>query len=156
MKFCGQCASPLGRLCPSCGFDNPSAFAFDGQCATPLTEQPPAPRPQAPLSYTPSHLVGKILTSKTALECERKTVRACYGVLAMQASVKQYAAEVQRTKGVPVQTRLRLNAGGVVVRSIGSDLHARPRSLPAMTATPGRAQTRAAARESGIAAALGV
>jgi class 3 adenylate cyclase len=190
MKFCGQCASPLGRRCPQCGFDNPPGFAFCGQCATSLTGQPPAPQPQALLGYTPSHLAEKILTSKTALEGERKQVtvlfadlkgsmefladrdpedaraildpvlermmaavhryegtvnqvmgdgimalfgapiahedhaiRACYAALAMQASVQQYAAEVQRTKGVPIQIRVGLNAGEVVVRSIGSDLH---------------------------------
>jgi class 3 adenylate cyclase/tetratricopeptide (TPR) repeat protein len=190
MKFCGQCASPLGRRCPQCGFDNPPGFAFCGQCATPLTEQPPAPRPPAPLKYTPSHLAEKVLTSKTALEGERKQVtvlfadlkgsmellaerdpeearhlldpvlermmdavhrfegtvnqvmgdgimalfgapiahedhaiRACYAALAMQASVKQYAAEMQRTKGMPLHIRVGLNSGEVVVRSIGSDLH---------------------------------
>ena len=41
----------------------------------------------------------------------------------MQAAVKQYATEVQRTHGVPVQIRVGLNAGEVVVRAIGSDLH---------------------------------
>ncbi len=50
-------------------------------------------------------------------------IRACYAALAMQTSVKQYATEVQRTKGVPVQIRVGLNAGEVVVRSIGSDLY---------------------------------
>jgi len=54
---------------------------------------------------------------------EDHAVRACYAVLAMQAAVQQYAAEVQRTKGVPIQIRVGLNAGEVVVRSIGSDLH---------------------------------
>jgi class 3 adenylate cyclase/tetratricopeptide (TPR) repeat protein len=81
MRFCGQCASPLGRRCPQCGFDNPPGFAFCGQCATPLTELPPASRPQAPLSYTPSHLVEKILTSKTALEGERKQVTVLFADL---------------------------------------------------------------------------
>ena len=81
MKFCGQCASPLGRRCPQCGFDNPPGFAFCGQCATPLTEQPPAPRPQAPLSYTPSHLAEKILTSKAALEGKRKQVTVLFADL---------------------------------------------------------------------------
>jgi class 3 adenylate cyclase len=81
MKFCGQCASPLGRRCPHCGFDNPSGFAFWGQCATPLTEQPPASRPQAPLSYTPGHLAEKILTSKTTLEGERKQVTVLFADL---------------------------------------------------------------------------
>jgi class 3 adenylate cyclase len=54
---------------------------------------------------------------------EDHAVRACYAALAMQASVKQYAAEVQRTKGVPIQIRVGLNSDEVVVRSIGSDLH---------------------------------
>jgi tetratricopeptide (TPR) repeat protein len=54
---------------------------------------------------------------------EDHAVRACYAALAMQASVKQYAAEVQRTRGVPLQIRVGLNAGEVVVRAIGNDLH---------------------------------
>jgi class 3 adenylate cyclase len=54
---------------------------------------------------------------------EDHAVRACYTALAMQTAVKQYAAEVQRTKGVPIQIRVGLNAGEVVVRAIGSDLH---------------------------------
>jgi len=31
MKFCGQCASPLGRCYPQCGLANPPEFAFCGQ-----------------------------------------------------------------------------------------------------------------------------
>ena len=58
--------------CPSCSFENPPGMKFCGQCATPLTEWPTAPQPQAPLSYTPGHLAEKILASKTALEGERK------------------------------------------------------------------------------------
>jgi class 3 adenylate cyclase len=54
---------------------------------------------------------------------EDHAVRACYAALAMQAAVKQYAAEVQRTHGVPLQIRVGLNAGEVVVRAIGNDLH---------------------------------
>jgi class 3 adenylate cyclase len=54
---------------------------------------------------------------------EDHAMRACYAALAMQASVQQYAAEVQRTKGVPIQIGAGLNAGEVVVRAIGSDLH---------------------------------
>jgi hypothetical protein len=41
----------------------------------------------------------------------------------MQETVTQYATEVQRRHGVPVHMRVGLNAGVVVVRSIGSDLH---------------------------------
>jgi class 3 adenylate cyclase len=54
---------------------------------------------------------------------EDHAVRACYAALAMQASVKQYAAEVQRTKGVPIHIRVGLNSGEVVVRAIDSSLH---------------------------------
>jgi class 3 adenylate cyclase/tetratricopeptide (TPR) repeat protein len=145
---------------------------------------------RAPAAYTPPYLAEKILTSKAALEGERKQVtvlfadlkgsmelladrdsedarrildpmlermmaavhryegtvnqvmgdgimalfgapiahedhaiRACYAALAMQTSVKQYVAEVQRTRGVPIHIRVGLNSGEVVVRSIGSDLH---------------------------------
>jgi class 3 adenylate cyclase len=54
---------------------------------------------------------------------EDHAVRACYAALRMQDSVQQYAVEVQRTEGIPIQIRVGLNAGEVVVRSIGSDLH---------------------------------
>jgi class 3 adenylate cyclase/tetratricopeptide (TPR) repeat protein len=54
---------------------------------------------------------------------EDHAVRACYAALAMQAAVKQYATQVQRSHGVPVQIRVGLHAGEVVVRAIGSDLH---------------------------------
>ena len=54
---------------------------------------------------------------------EDHAVRACYAALRMQAAVQQYATEVQRTHGVPLHMRVGLNAGDVVVRSIGSDLH---------------------------------
>jgi len=54
---------------------------------------------------------------------EDHAVRACYASLRMQEAVKRYAEEIQRSHGVPVQIRVGLNAGEVVVRSIGSDLH---------------------------------
>jgi class 3 adenylate cyclase len=54
---------------------------------------------------------------------EDHAVRACYAALRMQASVKQYADEIHRAEGVPIQIRVGLNSGEVVVRSIGNDLH---------------------------------
>jgi class 3 adenylate cyclase/tetratricopeptide (TPR) repeat protein len=149
-----------------------------------------ATRFAAPQSYTPKHLAEKILTSKSALEGERKqvtvlfadlkgsmelladrdpeearklldpvlermmeaihryegtvnqvmgdgimalfgaplahedhAVRACYAALRMQRRVTLYADEIQRGGGTPVQIRVGLNSGEVVVRAIGSDLH---------------------------------
>src|SRR5262245_2514982 len=54
---------------------------------------------------------------------EDHAVRACYAALRMQERVTRYADEIQRSHGVPVQIRVGLNSGDVVVRSIGSDLH---------------------------------
>ena len=53
---------------------------------------------------------------------EDHAVRACYAALRMQASVRRYAADVQDALGIPVQIRIGLNSGQVVVRSVGSDL----------------------------------
>ena len=150
---------------------------------------PAAPAP-APLAYTPPYLAEKILTSRSALEGERKQVtvlfadlkdstelirgldpeaaqqlldpaihlmmdavhrfegtvnqvlgdgimalfgapiahedhalRACYAALAMQAAMRAYADEVRRTRGLELRMRVGLNAGEVVVRAIGNDLH---------------------------------
>jgi class 3 adenylate cyclase len=53
---------------------------------------------------------------------EDHAVRACYAALRMQEAVRQYAAEIRPTVGLPIQIRVGLNSGEVVVRSIGSDL----------------------------------
>jgi class 3 adenylate cyclase len=54
---------------------------------------------------------------------EDHAVRACYAALRMQESAKAYAQGVFRSHGVPIQIRVGLNSGEVVVRAIGSDLH---------------------------------
>jgi predicted ATPase/class 3 adenylate cyclase len=54
---------------------------------------------------------------------EDHAVRACYAALRMQDTVKQYAGEMHRAEGVPIQIRVGLNSGEVVVRSIRGDLH---------------------------------
>jgi class 3 adenylate cyclase len=53
---------------------------------------------------------------------EDHAVRAGYAALRMQEAVRRYAGEMQRTHGLPIQIRIGLNSGEVVVRSIGSDL----------------------------------
>jgi class 3 adenylate cyclase/tetratricopeptide (TPR) repeat protein len=80
MKFCGECAAPLSSACPSCGAANPPGHKFCGQCAAPLRTAPTAPS-AAPESYTPKHLAEKILTSKAALEGERKQVTVLFADL---------------------------------------------------------------------------
>jgi class 3 adenylate cyclase/tetratricopeptide (TPR) repeat protein len=53
---------------------------------------------------------------------EDHAVRACYAALRMQESVTRYAEGVRRTEGVPIQIRVGLNSGEVVVGTIGNDL----------------------------------
>ena len=53
---------------------------------------------------------------------EDHAVRACYAALRMQGSVGRYAEGVRRVEGIPLQIRVGLNSGEVVVRSVGSDL----------------------------------
>jgi class 3 adenylate cyclase/tetratricopeptide (TPR) repeat protein len=192
-KFCNGCGARLDAACPQCGHGNPPGSRFCTECGHGLT----APSPSAPVAqspspqtYTPKHLAERILTTRAALEGERKqvtvlfadlkgsmelladrdpeearrildpvlermmeavhryegtvnqvmgdgimalfgaplahedhAVRACYAALRMQASIKQYAQELQRTEGAFIQIRVGLNSGEVVVRSIGSDLH---------------------------------
>jgi class 3 adenylate cyclase/tetratricopeptide (TPR) repeat protein len=192
--FCENCGSRLEVACPNCGGTNRLGAKFCKKCGQLLLEAAPAALVTAGKfgsaeAYTPRHLVEKILTSKSALEGERKqvtvlfadmkgsmelladrdpeearkildpvlehmmeavhryegtvnqvmgdgimalfgaplahedhAVRACYGALRMQEAVKRYAEEVHRTEGVPIQIRVGLNSGEVVVRSIGSDL----------------------------------
>ncbi len=54
---------------------------------------------------------------------EDHAVRACYAALRMQETVTRYGDEMQRSHGIPVQIRVGLNAGEVVVRAIDSSLH---------------------------------
>src|SRR4029434_391828 len=54
---------------------------------------------------------------------EDHAIRACYAALRMQRRVALCADEIQRGGGTPVQIRVGLNSGEVVVRAISSDLH---------------------------------
>jgi class 3 adenylate cyclase len=190
-RFCLGCGARLSLACGACGAELPGGARFCLQCGQAVAGSPAAPvRSPAPATYTPKHLAEKILTSKTALEGERKqvtvlfadlkgsmelladrdpeearklldpvlermmeavhhyegtvnqvmgdgimalfgapighedhAVRACYAALRMQRRVTLYADEIQRGGGTPVQIRVGLNSGEVVVRAIGSDLH---------------------------------
>src|SRR2546422_332058 len=84
--------------CPTCRHDNPEGQKFCGECGARLTAAAPSaaatPTPSAPSTppgppavsdrfaspagYTPKHLAEKILTSKGALEGERKSVTVMF------------------------------------------------------------------------------
>jgi predicted ATPase/class 3 adenylate cyclase len=78
-RFCSKCAAPLAVVCASCGFTNDPGDEFCGGCAQSLRAGKPMPgKFQSPESYTPKHLAEKILTSKSALEGERKQVTVLF------------------------------------------------------------------------------
>ena len=54
---------------------------------------------------------------------EDHAVRACYAALRMQEAVELHADEIHRRDGTPIQIRVGINSGEVVVRAIGNDLH---------------------------------
>ena len=54
------------------------ANKFCGDCGAPLTQAVTAAKFLSPESYTPKHLAEKILTSKSALEGERKQVTVLF------------------------------------------------------------------------------
>src|ERR671918_2820503 len=54
---------------------------------------------------------------------EDHAIRACYAALRMQRRVALHAEALRRQQGLDVQIRIGINAGEVVVRSIGNDLH---------------------------------
>ena len=80
-KFCLECAAPLAHVCPNCGTQLPRTAKFCLECAHPITEPGPTPsqpRFGSPRAYTPEHLAKRILTSKSALEGERKQVTVLF------------------------------------------------------------------------------
>jgi hypothetical protein len=77
-RFCGDCGLSLALTCPTCGFLNEGAEKFCGGCGAALTPAA-TPRPSpSPDTYTPKHLAERILTSKAALEGERKQVTVLF------------------------------------------------------------------------------
>src|SRR3989449_10134244 len=77
--FCGECGASLTRdvTCCSCGRANPAGQRFCNGCGHRLGESA-LPAERAPRSYTPKHLAEKILTSRAALEGERKQVTVLF------------------------------------------------------------------------------
>jgi len=80
-KFCEECAAPLARTCSNCGTQVSPTAKFCPECASPVNTGAARPRFAAPGVYTPKHLAEKILTSKAALEGERKQVTVLFADL---------------------------------------------------------------------------
>jgi class 3 adenylate cyclase/tetratricopeptide (TPR) repeat protein len=75
---CASCATPLTRACANCGSEVAVKAKFCSQCGQALKPIADYPLFSSPRSYTPQHLVDKILTVKTTLEGERKQVTVLF------------------------------------------------------------------------------
>jgi class 3 adenylate cyclase/tetratricopeptide (TPR) repeat protein len=88
-RFCAECGAALALACSSCGFANEPDEKFCGGCGLALGAPSPAaqapapaePRFASPQTYTPPHLAERILTSRGALEGERKQVTVLFADL---------------------------------------------------------------------------
>jgi len=86
-RFCRACGAELGRACPACGADAAAGAAFCDRCGARLGTVP-ATTP-APVSYTPKHLVERILETRTTLEGERKHVTVLFADVAGFTSIAE-------------------------------------------------------------------
>jgi hypothetical protein len=87
-RFCGRCGVHLPIACQACGAANLPDHSFCGRCGARLAPEaslpgtaelrPGAARFGAPESYTPQHLAAKILTTRSAIEGERKQVTVMF------------------------------------------------------------------------------
>ena len=78
--FCDECGARLEAVCSGCGESNRSGAKFCRKCGQALSAAAPSSpsRFDTPRAYTPQHLAEKILTSKVALDGERKQVTVLF------------------------------------------------------------------------------
>src|SRR5215813_4461382 len=81
-KFCAECSAPLTLTCSHCNQPILATAKFCSECGRPNSVSPSAASPfGAPETYTPKHLVAKVLNSRAALEGERKQVTVLFADL---------------------------------------------------------------------------
>ena len=90
-KFCRECGAKLILFCPQCSSANLPGDKFCGECGFDLgkpKEVPPIDYAQ-PQSYTPNFLANKILTTRSAIEGERKLVTVLFADVANYTSIAE-------------------------------------------------------------------
>src|SRR5881296_4410607 len=99
-KFCPECGASLAPACAGCGTELPAGAKFCLECGQP-TAGAPAPT-REPRADIPRHLAEKILTSRAALEGERKQVTVLFAdvkgsmELAEQMDAEEWSRIMQR------------------------------------------------------------
>src|SRR5690349_17207260 len=76
-RFCGECGTGLALSCPHCGAEVSNTKSFCWSCGGQLVSLA-SNQALPPVAYTPEHLAERILTSKNALEGERKKVTVLF------------------------------------------------------------------------------
>ena len=81
-RFCRECGATFVAVCAGCGAQIEGGSRFCDTCGAPLVPSPTPPNLPAhfasPDSYTPKHLAERILTSRSALEGERKQITVLF------------------------------------------------------------------------------
>jgi class 3 adenylate cyclase/tetratricopeptide (TPR) repeat protein len=101
--FCTECGARIETGCAACGAINPPAAKFCRRCGAPAA---PAAAERSPNAYTPRHLAERILTTRGALEGERKRVTVLFAdvkgsmELAGQIDVEAWHAILERFFGI--------------------------------------------------------
>src|SRR5918999_4862571 len=89
-KFCEGCGTPLVANCATCGTELGPSARFCGECGIPVAARSsaasspvsaPTSRFASPHTYTPQHLAERIISSRGALEGERKQVTVLFADL---------------------------------------------------------------------------
>jgi len=90
-KFCKECGQKIEAACPVCGKNIPPDSKFCLECGHDLrkSKTPPAVDYRQPQSYTPKHLADKILSTRSALEGERKLVTVMFADVAGYTSLSE-------------------------------------------------------------------
>src|SRR5436853_4046974 len=80
--FCPACGAKLDAFCARCGTANARSHTFCKKCGPTLGAagglSETSDLSKSPSSYTPKHLAEKVLTSRSALEGERKQVTVLF------------------------------------------------------------------------------
>jgi class 3 adenylate cyclase/tetratricopeptide (TPR) repeat protein len=74
--FCGGCGVPLRWVCSSCAHPNPAEHEYCTECGASLGNLLRGRRSHS--VYTPAHLTDRILTTRSAVEGERKDVTVLF------------------------------------------------------------------------------
>ena len=90
-KFCTECGAALSLKCPNCGSIVKSDEKFCGECSYNLRKikKPSTESSSKSQSYTPKHLLEKIITTHSSIEGERKILTVLFADIANYTTLSE-------------------------------------------------------------------